>query len=428
MTTNYLNSDNGRGVAMQPFYGKTTNNQNAVIRNGAVQVRNQFYFMRNNSLLKTACLIILLGLSVINTGAQTLVLNATDSLCISSSDCTNWTDTLPVAPGKCETGGFWKNTYNDNVLKFDAGNFTLTHQSGATIYSYWGGFTTGSNGNKLCYTGKCPDSCNCRAACVDSLGSGDWVLNQWGVMAGGGLDANYATVPGDPYFIAYWNYYQDDQGNPSLQISLADGSLFAPQEVYICNHPWPYYGNIYGDGFARPLNQMNDHFDLWIHAVKADGRQDSTQVILAEYISGDRPKQDPDWQQISLANLFEEDNDSIQYLYFTMYSTDNSAQYGPNTAVYFDMDKLTVIKQGKAPISAGARKAPTPTTPKVAEVADYFPLTSYTGGDVVVYTPEGKEAWRTTVKAGEKPNLSKLPAGEYRLRHGHRSIPIKKVN
>jgi hypothetical protein len=68
------------------------------------------------------------------------------------------------------------------------------------------------------------------------------------------------------------------------------------------------------------------------------------------------------------------------------------------------------------------------TGERQAEVADYFPIASYTGGDVVVYTPEGKEAWRTSVKAGEKPNLSKLPAGEYCLRHGHRSIPIKKVN
>jgi hypothetical protein len=52
---------------------------------------------------------------------------------------------------------------------------------------------------------------------------------------------------------------------------------------------------------------------------------------------------------------------------------------------------------------------------------------SYTGGDVLLYDAKGKEVWRTTVKAGEKPNLSKLPKGEYRLRHGHRIIPIKKV-
>jgi hypothetical protein len=251
-------------------------------------------------------------------------------------------------------------------------------------------------------------------------------------MAGGGI-VDTSTDPISvcdtlPYFIAYWNYYQDDQGNPSLQISLADGSPFAPQEVYICNHPWPYYGNIYGDGFAHPLDTVGAHFYLWIHAVKADGRKDSTQVTLAEYYDNTGLYQPTDWESVDLNVLFKGDNDSIQYLYFTMESTDSDPQWGPNTAVYFDMDKLTVIKQGKAPASAITRKTPTPTAPKFAEVTDYFPLTSYTGGDVVVYTPEGKEAWRTTVKAGEKPNLSKLPAGEYRLRHGHRSIPIKKVN
>jgi hypothetical protein len=383
--------------------------------------------MRKKIFLKTACLTIVLGLSVMNAGAQTTpVLNATDSLCLGNGECTTYKDTAYVAPGKCATGGFWENTYNDDVLKFDVGkNFTLTHQSGDTIYTYWGGFTTGFNGNNLCYTGKCPDDCNCRAACVDSLGSGDWVLNQWGVMAGGGLDANYATVPGDPYFIAYWNYYQDDQGNPSLQISLADGSPFAPQEVYICNHPWPYYGNIYGDGFARPLDQTNDHFDLWIHALDDLGDPiDSVKHVLAYFDStANKLVQSPDWQKVDLSSKGWVD---VYSLTFTMFSTDQTPPYGPNTAVYFNMDKLKVevskTKKAAAP-KARTQKAITPPV----EVKDYFPIASYTGGLLTVHDNSGKEVYRTILKGGEKANLSKLPAGNYRLQHGHRSIPIKKV-
>jgi hypothetical protein len=80
-------------------------------------------------------------------------------------------------------------------------------------------------------------------------------------------------------------------------------------------------------------------------------------------------------------------------------------------------------------LRAGAAKAS--KAPKAAETAvevkDYFPLISHTGGEVIVHDAKGKVALKTTLKAGEKVKLSKLPAGEYRLRHGHRSIPIKKV-
>ena len=384
-----------------------------------MQVRKLFFMLQNN-LLKTACLSILLGLSVMNVGAQTSpTLKATDSLCIWNGTCTTWKWAYTGNPSNCVGGGWWRNTYNDTIVVFKANEFNLTHQSGADTFSYWGGFTTGSNGDTQCYSANCPRP----APCVKP-GSWDWVENQWGVMAGGGLNASNKAELGLPYFIAYWNYYQDTQGNPSLQVSLADDSIFAPQEIWICNHPWPYWGNIYGDGFARPLDSIGDRFDLIIHGVKANGTETSITVNLAlNLVPGQPPIQQTDWQQIFLTPL----GDSIQYLYFTMYSTDSSAQYGPNTAVYFNMDKLTVTKTGKAPTSAIVQKAKASAVPKVVEVTDYFPIASYTGGEAVVHNKNGKEVWKTSLKAGEKPNLSKLPKGEYRLRHGHRVIPIKKV-
>jgi hypothetical protein len=209
-----------------------------------------------------------------------------------------------------------------------------------------------------------------------------------------------------------------------VEINLDDNSLFAPQEIYICNHPWPYWGNIYGDGFARPFHD-GDHFDLYIHGVKYDNQEDSIPVALAFYDG--TLVQSPDWTYVNLEGL----GDSIKSIYFTMYSTDryvtDSVDYGPNTAVYFCMDKLKVIKQGAAPATTVAQKAPTTTAPKGIEVTDIFPVPSYTGGDVTVYDKHGRKAvLQTTVKAGEKINLSKLPKGEYRLRHGHKHIPITK--
>jgi hypothetical protein len=59
-------------------------------------------------------------------------------------------------------------------------------------------------------------------------------------------------------------------------------------------------------------------------------------------------------------------------------------------------------------------------------VVDYFPLSSYTGGELTVYEPNGKVVLKTTLKEGEKPNLSKLPDGEYRLFHGSRVYPVLK--
>jgi hypothetical protein len=380
------------------------------------------------SFFKTACITAMLGLSVGNVSAQeTLILQASDTACTSSSlECINYKDSICGTPDPDPSqnigGGYWDQTYFNNT-GFNCGSFTLSHDSGKSQYSYWGGFTTGSNGDNRNFGFRNPDG---------HIGSVNWVQNQWGVMAGSGLDANNDTVKVKPYFIAYWDYFSDGI-NPdakSLVISLSDGSSFNPEEVYICNHPWPYYGNINGDGFARPLNQSGDHFDLIIHGVKADNSEVTKIIELAvNEIVGQPPFQEPDWQLITLTSL----GSNIKYIYFTMESTDNliigDIDYGPNTAVYFCMDKLKVETAAKSPAKAVVSKASVKTAQPVksVEIADYFPIPSYTGGEVVVYTAKGKEVLRTSVKAGEKVNLSQLPVGEYRLKHGHKHIPIKKI-
>jgi hypothetical protein len=371
------------------------------------------------SLLKAACLVLFLGLLVGNAGAQTSL-----TLDLSDSTYTNWTDTCPASGPGC-SGGYWKNTYNENVDSLRFGKFILSHSS-AYEGTFWAGFTTGCNGDNFNYTLPClvPP---CYEDSTHTASQG-WVCNQWGVMAGGGLVGMQPYVQqGAPYLIGYWDYYSDglNPNSHSLEVRLADNALFTPKEVYICNHPWPYYGNIQGDGFARPLTDFGEgaHFDLIIHAVKADDTETSFTVPLAVVKNGD-VSQYPIWQQIPFPPRLSD----TKLLYFTMYSVDTLAGYGPNTAVYFNMDKLTVEVTGKTATSPTVQKAQTLATPQMIHVTDYFPLTSYTGGDVVVYDAKGKEVWRTTVKAGEKINLSKLPSGDYRLRHGHRVIPFKKVN
>jgi hypothetical protein len=43
-----------------------------------------------------------------------------------------------------------------------------------------------------------------------------------------------------------------------------------------------------------------------------------------------------------------------------------------------------------------------------------------------VYNGAGVEVLKTTVAAGERVNLSALPASSYRLKHGSKLIPITK--
>jgi hypothetical protein len=178
------------------------------------------------------------------------------------------------------------------------------------------------------------------------------------------------------------------------------------------------------------MDSINNLYELWIHAVKYDGREDSIPYPLAFF--DESLEQSPDWISVDLKKLFNADNDSIKYLYFTLKTTDEDPQWGPNTAVYFCLDKLKVVKQeGTASSGTLAQKAKVRTVEPGAkgalEVTDHFPIASHTGGEVLVYDTNGKEVLKTTVKAGEKPNLSKLPKGEYRLRHGHKHIPFKKV-
>ena len=371
-----------------------------------------------------------------NVSAPAQTLSANMTTCTGSSPCLDWNQ--KVAPALCQGGGFWNETYNGNITSFGIGSFKLTHNSGFNIYSYWGGFTSGSNGDSLCYSINCytPPYNNLPNGCTAAnlSGSDGWIHNQWGVMAGRGLNASNIPTKGQPYLIAYWDYFNTenntiDLNNQSVKVSLANGFTFTAQSIWICNHPWPYYGNIHGDGFAHPFTKPTDHFDLIIHGVKSNGEITDT-LTLAQYnATTNKVDQSPYWQQINFnTHLWT----NLEYIYFTMYSTDQlvigDTNYGPNTAVYFCMDKLTVIplalSPSKAVVQQVQKSAGVPLPP--IEVTDYFPIASYTGGGVVVYDTSGKEVLKTTVGAGEKIDLSMLPAGEYRLQHGHKVIPFNK--
>jgi len=223
--------------------------------------------------------------------------------------------------------GYWDSTYTDGAIEADL--FRLAHtgsQDGGGGMAYWEGFT-------LCTSG---DTTNYGAE-----GSSDgWILNQWGCMAGGGVDAQGQAVAGAPYLVAYWGFFMEqlNPGYHSLLIEFTDGQAHQPVGTWICNHPWPYYGNINGDGFASAFSEEGDYFALVAHGLNARGEETGTTVrLMLATFTGGALQQSAEWQYIDLSPL-----GAVNGLFFTMETSDADALYGANTAVYFCMDWLTV--------------------------------------------------------------------------------------
>ena len=138
---------------------------------------------------------------------------------------------------------------------------------------------------------------------------------------------------------------------PSNQVMFVnkDGATaFKPFGVYVCNHPWPYYGCVHGDGAARTFEE-GDYFELKAVGVAADGTETTTSINLVEFTDGEL-KALNDWTFFDLSSLGE-----VTSVYFTLNSTDVGA-YGMNTAAYFCMDKFQVEVQPTSVESVNADK------------------------------------------------------------------------
>ena len=242
----------------------------------------------------------------------------------------------PINPATIEYGSnnVWTECYNDvdyTWLEFGAesGEFMLSHLidgEGASWGGYyWDGFTPAIGGDQTDY-GQ-PGS------------SGSWTTNYGGCMAGGGCvinaDGTVTADPAQPYFVAYYSSWAYE--GPSNQVMYIDedgNNEFEPVGVYVCNHPWPYYGCAHGDGFGRAFEE-GDYFEIVAHGVAADGSETTVSMNLVEFTNGELIAAN-DWTFFDLSGLGE-----VTSVYFTLNSTDSGA-YGMNTAAYFCMDKFQV--------------------------------------------------------------------------------------
>ena len=258
----------------------------------------------------------------------------------------------PINPSTLEYNeyGIWTQCYNDmdyTWLEFgdENGEFMLSHLidgEGASWGGYyWDGFCPAIGGDQTDY-GQ-PGS------------SASWTTNYGGCMAGGGCvinaDGSVSADPAQPYFVAYYSSWAYE--GPSNQVMFVDkngNTTFEPVGVYICNHPWPYYGCEHGDGFGAPFAE-GDYFELIAHGVAADGSETTVSINLVEFTNGQLHALN-DWTFFDLSSLGE-----VESVYFTMNSTDTGA-YGMNTAAYFCMDKFQV-KGEDEPMPTEKTGAPT---------------------------------------------------------------------
>jgi hypothetical protein len=238
-----------------------------------------------------------------------------------------------INPDHLEFGdnGVWTECYNDKDytwLEFGDGNgtFYVSHLMSQESWGgyYWDGFTPAIGGDRTDYG--------------QSDSSDGWTMNYGGCMAGGGCvlnaDGSVTADPAMPYLVGFYSWFFEEPSNQVMFMDRDGNMTFEPAGVYVCNHPWPYYGCEHGDGFGTSFAE-GDYFELTAVGVGADGEQRSVSINLVEFRNGELHALN-DWTYFDLSSLGE-----VTSVYFTMSSTD-MGPYGMNTAAYFCMDKFQV--------------------------------------------------------------------------------------
>lgn len=206
----------------------------------------------------------------------------------------------------------WSNCYvesADNDLTFAA--FQFSHSANEAWNSWYGFCPTKSTDN-----GDHPD---------------DWIANQWGSIAGGGLFANY------PYLLCFWDSFNesdpyDSVDEPSLRISLNDNNYdgFYPQAVALTNSAYGYYAIKNGTPFNRAFT-ADDRFSVIII-----GKYRGMQTGVVKFSLAEGTNILNEWKDCDLRPLGKVDE-----ICFRMESTD-SGEWGINNPTYFCMDYFRV--------------------------------------------------------------------------------------
>ena len=246
--------------------------------------------------------------------------------------------------------GKWIYTYDDHFPSIDFGDyFSFAHMKhyvgggnpSTEEMQYWDGFTICTNGDKTDYG--------------YSGSSASWPEHQWGCMAGGGIDSLGQLVQGAPYLVAYWGYNYEDEYMRSLQMDFADGETHRPLGIWVCNHPWAYYGIVHSDGFAHSFADNGASFKLIVHGLDEENKEAGIPISVSLASFHDNKLDiSPDWKWVNLSSLGQ-----VNGLYFTLESTDQAGALGINTAAYFCLGGMEILEHIDAiPRPAGLEAEP----------------------------------------------------------------------
>lgn len=223
-------------------------------------------------------------------------------------------------------GKVWSETYSEDAV-LQSGIFKFNHIAIPDWYT-WLGFTV-SNATDNQDQMELP---------------GGWLDNQWGTMPKGGVDGE-----GTPFIVAFADHKPAegvlvpnepiDVSRFSCSVELADDARYEAVNTQIAISPWPYYGILNGDAYARAFEE-GDYFALHIYGLDKDMKLTTTQPVTHYMVDFRNGITDisTDWNNVDLSPLGE-----VKYLLFFLETTD-VGEWGANTALYFTMDKLKVRK------------------------------------------------------------------------------------
>lgn len=223
-------------------------------------------------------------------------------------------------------GKIWSKTFTANS-ELNVGIFNFSHD--ITSWGSWTGFTV-SNSNDN----------------TDHIESeGGWIPNQYGTMPKGGADGvgtpflvSYADIKGPNDYLQKGVEIKPENFTSIVKINDVVNK-YSAKSVKLAISPWPYYGSLNGDQFAKKFVK-GDYFAVNIYGVSANNQITTAKPVTHYFVDFRNAVGNisTTWKDVDLSALGE-----VKYLLFILETTD-VGQFGPNTSAYFTMDKLKVEK------------------------------------------------------------------------------------
>jgi len=237
---------------------------------------------------------------------------ATFSSCVSEDKDTD-NEWLPEFNDFNEQG-YWNDCYDTSHTYVDINGLRFSHA--ASVYE-WDGVKYSS------WYGFCPS----KATDNDDYSGADWTMHQWSSITGGGV-----AGANSPYVIGFW---KTDGGESSCKITLSDGSVFYPDDLYVTNTSYGYYAMKNGTAFNRAFTS-NDSCVLCINGYLDGARKTDTVYV---YLAHGTDILD-NWEKVEISKL-----GNVDTLVFTLTSTD-TGQWGMNNPAYFCIGSMRYTRIG----------------------------------------------------------------------------------